>query len=104
MIGLLLLAIGLCALVTVIIALHLLGDTRSAADPDKETPPAGWIPFPPVPPAPPIPGRSGPVCVECLHVIPDGETVWMHAPTGEVWHVRCRERYMKERRTTLWEG
>ena len=50
------------------------------------------------------PRIGGYICVHCLHPIPDGETVWMHAPTGEVWHVRCRERYAKDRRTTLWEG
>lgn len=84
---------------------------RSAADPDKETPPAGWTvhgtstsgksvakPTPPpacfvVEPLPQRPHRlGGSICAYCLHVIPDGETVWMKADTGEVWHVRCRDR------------
>ena len=96
---------------------------RSAADPDKETPLNGWNvngtttsgktvakpkPSPACfvvePLAPMQPRIGGYICVHCLHPIPDGETVWMHAPTGEVWHVRCRERYAKDRRTTLWEG
>jgi hypothetical protein len=90
---------------------------RSAADPDKETPPQGWTvhgvsasgksvarPSPAcfvVEPLPRMGHIGGSICAYCLHPVPEGETVWMHAASGTVMHVRCRERELKARRATL---
>lgn len=66
---------------------------RSAADPDKETPPPGWR-------CPSIEDKpaNGVPCASCGKTIPDGDTVFM-TRTG-IWHPTCH----RARRLTLWEG
>jgi hypothetical protein len=81
--------------------------TRSAADPDKETPPPGWCACgnPSTPDvfhradgpcfhleAKPAGRIAGTLCTSCGREVTEGETVWMHPATGALYHIRCYNR------------
>lgn len=99
LVGILLLPVFTVACVYLLDRAGLLG--RSAADPDKETPPPGWADTITLEPPASFPRDC---CDWCGDRIPHRETVWMEAASGRVLHVRCRERELDHEERAAAQG